>query len=269
MSEVPTLMQHFPILHVAKVRSDFHNPKITVSKLVEVINSAVPGTDANVIIDRLLVNNLFAEPTVAQTRSACYLRTLQKDDFLATDIAATVYLQTNDEGRGGLGAPLSSPTLDQINTSKYLLTLPLVSFTQEDLEAAVHLRTNPGNVWDAPILNPMREEIRAAKTLIARAPTFTKAELLQEWQSQVTQEIMPQLQRLAIDSKKRAVLYFDEENAQLTDAEAAQLIQAVPQLLHAALRANYDQLKRDFVITDAHWEATLVEVRRIAAEVFG
>jgi hypothetical protein len=225
------------------------------------------------ILQNYEVGKVFAHlgliPDPHQKTAGHILFKKDRKNFTSEDLAATVYLQTDDAGRGRLGGYLPTPELDQIDAAKYLLALPFVSFTQEDLEAAVHLRTNPGNVWDEPILNPMREEIRAAKTLRARAPTFTKAELLHEWQNQVTQEIMPQLQRLAIDSKKRAVLYFDEENAQLTDAEAAQLIQAVPQLLHAALRANYDQLKRDFVITDAHWEATLVEVRRIAAEVFG
>jgi hypothetical protein len=232
-------------------------------------NPQIPIQDMR---DNFLVDNRFAQlatvPNISQSTAGRYLYRLQRKNFSLEDLIATVYLQTNDEGRGGLRGLLLSPTLDQIDTSKYLLALPLVSFTQEDLEAAVHLRTNPGNVWDAPILNPMREEIQAAKTLRARAPQFTKAELLQEWQSQVSQEITPLLQRLAEESKKRAVLYFDEECAQLMDAEAAQLIEAVPPLLHAALRANYDQLKRDFVITDAHLGAALEEVRAIAAEVF-
>ncbi|MBX9805330.1 MAG: hypothetical protein K2Y18_06215 [Alphaproteobacteria bacterium] len=213
--------------------------------------------------------NLCSNPTFSQKTAGRYLFQLARKEFTLEDLIATVYLQTNDKGRGGLGALLPTPSIDQIDASKYLLALPLVSFTQEDLKATVHLRTNPGNVWDEPILNPMREEIQAAKTLRARAPQYTKAELLQEWQRQVTDEITPKLLLLAEASKKRAVLYFDEERARLKDAEAAQLIQAVPQLLHAALRANYDQLKRDFVITDAHLEAALAEVRQIAAEVFG
>ncbi|MBX9805333.1 MAG: hypothetical protein K2Y18_06230 [Alphaproteobacteria bacterium] len=189
---------------------------------------------------------------------------------------ATTFLQGNFWGRSMLKTPTEPlKAKDIIDFAKYLTHLkwpyhPITAFTQEDLEAMIHLRTNPGNVWnDGPFLTPTLDEIEGAKALRARVPHFTKEELFQEWQNQVSQRVTPHLRQLAMDAKRLSVIHYDPVPGQLKDKEANRLILELPERVRQRFQREYQEAKDQAPIRPEDIEEALIERRRLAAEIFG
>jgi hypothetical protein len=213
-------------------------------------------------------------PTKDQERAGLHLIQLQRSKFSARDLEAAVYLQTNE---GRLKPPLLLPSLEEINAAKRLIELNL-KITRKKLEATLHLQTNQGNTLKTTILAPSAKEIKAAKSLKARADVFTTEQLHEECQrreknkgSKVSAEIKPKLQKLAEASQKLSIRHYEQGRSQAKDKEADRLIRAAPMNLREGLQKEYELLKEQAMstITEDDLEAGLVERRKIAAEVFG
>jgi hypothetical protein len=250
------------------------HPEEKGRKIIEDLHARNAKSTMDMALLREQFKQLQITPTNDQEVAGLHLIQLQRSKFSEQDIFATVYLQTN---KSRLKKPLLEPSLEEINAAKRLIELNL-KITRKKLEATLHLQTNQGNALKTTILAPSAKEIKAAKSLKARADVFSTEQLHQECQSRkmkkgskVSAQIIPKLQKLAEASKKLSIRHYDQGRSQAKDKEADRLIRAAPMGLRDGLRKEYELLKEQAMstITEDDIEAGLVERRKIAAEVFG
>ena len=232
-----------------------------------------PATPFKDLIAHQKVSKQFTQlgmitPNAHQTTAGRHLFKVNRKNFTSEDLIATVYLQTNDGGFGRLRSPVQEPVIDQIEAIKRLIALAIPQFTQEDLEATIHLQTNPGNFLGGAIPSPTVEEIEAAKQLRTNALNFTRADLIHQWQTQITGRVRPRLEQLAAESKRLSIRHFDQRLSYQKDLEAESLIQGTPEVLRENFTRDYNQFKEQALTTQEDLLAGLAERRRIANRLF-